>query len=117
MVDTPPVRPQIWVPGSSRTEATHLHRFWCRRVDPSRDVTVVNNIPTLNPAATLCLLGRVASTPMIERCLDGFLRSYSMTWLAETFDRLHASNCRGTSRLGETLGDPKRTLSVTDSWF
>jgi len=109
--------PEIWVPRSARTNARSANRFWCSRIDPGLDVTTVDHIPTLNAAATLCLLGRRASIAVVERCLDEFSRSHSMTWLADTFDRLHVANCGGTTTLAKILDDPKRVDGVTDSWF
>ncbi len=116
-LDRPAGPPAIWVPGSARTPAPSAHRFWCARIDPNLDVVTIDHIPTLSAAATLCLLGRVAPIHTVERCLDEFTRSHSMTWLADTFDRLHAANCGGTTTLAKVLDDPKRVEGVTDSWF
>ena len=109
--------PHIWVPGSARTESESANRFWCSRIDPTLDVTVIDHIPTLNAAATLCLLGRRATVAVVERCLDEFSRAYSMTWLTDTLDRLHAGNCGGTTTLAKILENPKRVAGVTESWF
>jgi very-short-patch-repair endonuclease len=78
---------------------------------------MVDHIPVLNPAATLCLLGRVAPVIEVERCLDEFTRSHSMTWLHQTHKRLNTGNCRGAARLSTILSDPKRVDGVTESWF
>ncbi len=109
--------PEIGVPRSGRTTAADVHRFWCGRIDPDSDITVIDHIPTLNAAATLCLLGRAASTPVVERCLDEFTRCHSELWLTETLDRLHAPNCRGTSTLTRILDEPRRAAGPTESWF
>lgn len=113
----PPTRPSIWVPGSARTDAESVHRLWASRIDPARDITEVDHIPTLNPAATLCLLGRVAPREVVGRYLDEFRRDFSMVWLVETLARLRTGNCRGVATLDRILDDPRRVDGVTDSWF
>ena len=80
-------------------------------------MTIVDHIPCLNAAATLCLLGRVAPIPIVERCLDEFTRTNSIRWLTDTLERLSAPNCRGTTRLSKVLNDPRRTAGRTESWF
>ena len=116
-VDVQPAQPEIWVPGSGRTATRGAHRFWCARVDPAVDLTVIDHIPSLSAAATLCLLGRAEPPATVERCLDEFTRQHSERWLVETLDRLHAPNCRGTSTLAKILGDPRRIARPTESWF
>ncbi len=67
-LDAPAGPPAIWVPRSARTgsaASSKAHRFWASRIDPALDITTVDHIATLNPAATLCLLGRVAPRDVV----------------------------------------------------
>ena len=77
------------------TAETHQ---WAR-IEPDRDITVVDHIPTLNKAATLCALGPYVDAATLERCVDEFLRTDSHRWLADTMDRLgtHRPNSVGSS--------------------
>lgn len=113
----PPPVPQLWVPESAATHAADAGLHRCRRIDPELDVMVVDEIRTLNQAATLCLLGRAAEPRFVERCLDEFTRTESMPWLLQTLERLWAPNCGGTTVLARILDDPRRVDGVTDSWM
>ncbi len=64
-------------------------RRWAR-IEPKRDITVVDHIPTLSKAATLCSLGPYVDELTLERCLDEFLRTESVRWLERVVAKLVA---------------------------
>lgn len=115
-LDQPPI-PQLWFPRpESRNHPVADLRRWAR-IDPARDLTSVDQIPTLTKAATLCSLGPVVDRLTLERCLDEFLRTSSEKWLSETMHRLGSRKPGGVAALERLLADPKRVAGVTDSWF
>jgi hypothetical protein len=87
------------------------------RIDPDRDITVIDHVRTLNRAAALIHLGSCASPLVVERCLDDFLRTSSPNWLDETLGRLYSPHARGPRTLAAVMSDPKRVAGVTDSWM
>jgi len=112
----PPI-PQLWFPRpETRNHRVADLRRWAR-IDPSVDITAVDDIPTLNRAATLCSLGPVVDAATLERCLDSFVRSDSVAWLRSTMDRLGSRKPGGVAALERLLDDPRRVSGVTDSWF
>jgi len=116
-IEGPPERPQLWVPlKRSGNHPGAEFRRWSR-IDPSSDITVVDHIPTLNRAATLCSLGPHVDTETLERCTDEFLRTESMRWLQQTMERLGSRKPGGVTALRRVLDDPKRARGVPESWF
>ncbi len=115
-IDQPTI-PQLWFPRSeSRNHPVADLRRWAR-IDPGRDITTVDGIPTLNKAATLCSLGPHVDDVTLERCPDEYLRTSSMKWLAATMDRLGSRKPGGVTALRLLLEDPRRVGGVPDSWF
>ncbi len=112
-----PERPTVWVPARRRNGHARADLRWWNAIDPARDTTLIDRIPTLNAAATLCSLGPHVERETLERCLDEFLRSHSQRWLVDTMDRLGTGKPGGVATLRAVLDDPRRVGGVTDSWF
>lgn len=103
-LDNPPSRPQLWVSRPSRRHpVADLRR--AVRVDPHVDLTVVDRVPTLGPAATLCLLGSTVAPDLLERFLDRYLRTGSADALVATMNRLRGSRSSSITALGRLI-DP-----------
>lgn len=116
-LEADPGAPQVWMPrGRGRTHPDADVHQW-KQVDPSSDLTLIDHVPTLNKAATLCSLGRAVDASTLDRCLDEFLRTESQRWLVETMDRLGTQRPSGVRALHDLLNDPRRVGGVTDSWF
>ena len=112
----PPI-PQLWYPKpESRNHPVADIRRW-RRIDPTLDIVSVDQIQTLNKAATLCSLGPHVDTSVLEQCLDDYLRTDSERWLLETMERLDGRKPSGVRAIRLLLDDPRRVDGVTDSWF
>ncbi len=112
----PPI-PQLWTPATYvRNHPVADLRRWSR-IEPKRDITTVEGIPTLNKAATLCSLGPHVDELTLERCLDEFLRTESVRWLDETMDRLGSRKPGGVAALARIRNDPKRVRGIADSWL
>ena len=114
-IEHQPIKPQLWVGPTSRArlEAAAIHRF--KRIDPTRDVTEVDQIATLNKAATVCLVGAVCSVEVLERCVDEFLRTEAQRWLDETMERLYTPKTPGPHALRSLLDDPRRVSGIPES--
>ncbi len=115
--DDYPAVVDIWVPRHGRRVGVGVRQHRATRIDEKRDITVIDGIRTLNPAATLCMLGRVESDDVIEECLDHFLREHSLRWLTETLDRLTTPSGAGPTALQRVLEHPARRLGAVDSLF
>ena len=115
--DDPPPVSDVWVPTRSRRTADRSRLHQAATVCPRRDVVEVNGIRTLNPAATLCLLGRVEPDEVVERCLDAFLLEHSLAWLTATLDRLRSPTDAGPAALARVLAHPARNLGSVESPF
>ncbi len=101
-LDDPPPRPQLWTRSPSRRHpVADLGR--AVRVDPHLDLTVVDRIPSLGPAAVLCLLGPTVDERLLEWCLDRCLRTESPDGLHTTMDRLRGSRSSSVTVLGRLL--------------
>lgn len=114
--DHPPHPIDIWTPRSLRhgpPPGVRVQRGG--RVCPDRDLTEVDGIRTLNPAATLCLLGRTEDDRTLERCLDAFLLDHPQSWLVSTLDRLWVDNGAGPAALRRVLNHPARSLGQVES--
>ncbi len=113
----PPPEVTLWAPpgGVSSIPGTRLRRL--ASIDPRRDVVEIDGIRCMNKAATLCLFGDRARRPLVERCLDEFLRTESTTWLDRTLDRLTIPGVSGPRVLIDVMCDPKRVRGATDSWM
>ncbi len=115
--DELPTNVDLWVPGHGRRSVTGtiLHR--CAKVDPRLDVTVVDGVSTLNPAATLCLLGRTEPDDVVEECLDLFRRDHSLRWLEATLERLSTTTGAGPAALRRVMNHPRRQHGAVESIF
>ncbi len=116
-IETPPPVPQLWHAAGKDRRRNAMVVNQRSGVDPGRDITVSKFIPTLNKAATLCLLGITANRLVVEKCLDEFLRTESTTWLMQTRARLDTRWCKGSRTLADILDDPQRVDGVPDSWL
>jgi very-short-patch-repair endonuclease len=113
--DHPPETSHLWVPARGRRAADRVRLHVAHGVCLHQDVTEANGIRTLGPAATLCLIGRVASDAEVERCLDAFLLIHSERWLTRTLDRLWRPNCAGPAALVRALSHPSRDRGRVES--
>lgn len=112
-----PTPPQLWVPSANgRNHPVADLRRW-KMLDPEKDITTVDHIPSLNKATTLCSLGPHVDESILERCLDHYMRTESSRWLDETMERLGSHKPGGVRALERVRNDPKRATGVTDSWL
>ncbi len=111
-----PPRPSFWLPRSDRIRVTGIDVRRSEAVDPALDVTMLDGLPVMSRAASICQLAW-DSPEQIERAVDEFSRTSSMRWLRETAERYRSHGSRGIGALDRVLDDPRRTQGVTDSWF
>jgi hypothetical protein len=116
-IDRPSSMPHVLIGPQTRARlpGASVHRV--ANVTTERDICKVNNIRTLNKAATLVLLGATADRLIVEKCLDEYLRSDSETWLDETFARLWTRTSKGPRVLEQIRNSPRRVEGVTESWL
>lgn len=113
-IDRAPAQPQLWVGRTKRVllDGASVSRF--DRIEAD-DLIVVDNVRTLNKAATLCLMGAVCPSEVLEHCVDEFLRTESAGWLDGTLERLYTPKAPGPHALRRILEDPRRVSGVAES--
>ena len=116
-IEQPPRFPHLWIAPGSNNQLSDISVHRIAKVAPERDICLVDNIRTLNKAATLCLLGGTSDRLIVEKCLDEYLRTESETWLDETFARLWTRTAKGPRVLAQIRNNPKRVQGVTESWL
>lgn len=112
-----PPNPQLWVPDQhTRNHSVATLRRWSR-IDPTRDLTVVDSVPTLDKAAALCSLGPHVGPLALEHCLDEYLRHDSLQRLEETMSHLAGRKPGGVRALARILESREPKGGLVESWL
>lgn len=84
---------------------------------PAADRVVIDGIPCAGLARTICDLASFAPESL-ERAIDDFeRRGYSLTWLAQTADRLQSRGRPGIALVGREIERRVVGPQVRGSWF